>query len=103
MMESITHAIEGAGRWLTCPRVDAAEAERRAAVCRSCVHLTYAGLPLSHYAAGYCGRPIIGGPEGTCGCVVLRAKKQDRADGCAVGEPWGKTTCAGEVCPLSRW
>ena len=89
-------AMLGLAKWMLCDRVDGTEAERRAAICRSCPSLVEMKIKGTSYTAGFCGKPIA--PTATtCGCLVLWGEitKPTRAA--------GKTTCGEEHCPQGKW
>ena len=108
------HTIEGAARYLLNPKVSPVEARSRVRACEGCQHLTWAALPVGSTVAGFCGKPLVEGPE-TCGCLVAVGTKGELAawrggtaltiNGKLSGFPYaaGKATVAGERCPLSKW
>jgi hypothetical protein len=109
------HAIEGAITYLLNPKVSPREARSRVAVCAGCEHLTWAAMPFTSRVAGYCGTPLKEGDAGTCGCLTTYGTKGElkawregvhlTIDGKPTGFPHaaGKTTVAGERCPLAKW
>ncbi len=98
--------IEGAATYLFKPRVAALDARRRVDVCGGCIHLTWAAMPVGSTLAGFCGKPLVGGPGDCCGCLVATTDRANLErirevpppvgltfEGRPLIEPAGKTTC----------
>jgi len=119
-ISDIWHTIQGAGKYLACPRADDAVAWERMQKCARCPSLTVRRIPIVGGAGVYCGEALenrLKDPAPTCGCLVGAVDKHalrrieerhgapDEVRAAARGAmlPGGKVTCAGEVCPQGKW